>query len=189
MKVRNKLNEKESRWSKLQKIGMRMVVIGFCILLVILFIFLVTGKLFESPHYLGNFKIEDLTEQDIIEIERRRTRQIEREQSYKSDTDVPSDYESYDFDSVTALSYETNGMDTISATNAITSGCINITTTLEYGRLRYVIIRDNEIEKTYECEIGENIISHKMEKDSLYIVKVIAENAKEKDFSYNRTFD
>ena len=102
---------------------------------------------------------------------------------------MPEIYDEYDFEELTIGQAKTKGKNIIAVTNAYSSGYINISTNLESGKVHYVVIRDDQIDGRYVCEIGENNFTHRMKKGSLYIVKILAEHAVENNFVYYRTFD
>ena len=139
---------------------------------------------------IDNFRIEELTEEQITKIPEYRRSYHNKEHHCGSGSGfIKVKYNDYDYDH-TRISYKKiTGISLFSATQAKdTTLTLDIKSKLGTGTAKLLIIRDGEIIETFEC--GEDkLFVFEVEGESVFYVKGLFENAEDFEINVWRAFD
>ena len=140
---------------------------------------------------LDNFKIEELSEEQIVKIFDYgggigiKT----RAQGNSSGLSSKVDYKDSDYTTVEVSYKKKNGISTIQSTRAEnTTLTLDIKSKLEEGSAKIFIIKNSEIVESFECGEDKQFI-FKVDEESIFCVKGAFANAKGVEITVCREFD
>ena len=178
-------------FDKTRKIGLAIVIPTMIILLICALLNPTPSEDEGIPRPdIDNFKIEELTEEQITKIPEYRTSYRNKEHHCGQGSGFyKRDYDDYDYDH-TRISYgKITGISVFSATQAKnTTLTLDIKSKLGAGNAKLLIIRDGEIIEIFECGEDKRFV-FEVEGESLFYVKGLFESAEDFEITVWRAFD